>query len=294
MPAQRARVSSPATFAVLDLSVLLDQAKSTRKRILREDKLSDLFPPPLQCGVCCALRAAIDYLLPKLFRIFGCLLDTPARQNANGFAFALAYSYLRASNNSSGMEDRLEKYLRFIREVERLKSVERTAWTTSGRRESTAEHSWRLAFCDGAVRRISAAGPAAGAATRAGTRFGRDLRGRHSGRSAGRSCCEGARGTCGRGAVGRLPARRGGTGAARSVGGVRGVPDARSEVGEGAGQGRNHSATQSRAEPFRFRLRIQSGVRGGSGSVRTRCCNVCAACSTPTPSGIWKNDGLRS
>ena len=42
------------------------------------------------------------------------------------------------------MEDRLERYLRFIREVERLKSVERTAWTTSGRRESTAEHSWRL------------------------------------------------------------------------------------------------------------------------------------------------------
>ena len=126
--------------------VLLDQAKSTRKRILREDKLSDPFPPPLQCGVCCALRAAIDYLLPKLFRIFGCLLDTPARQNANGFAFAPAYSYLRASNNSSGMEDRLEKYLRFIREVERLKSVERTAWTTSGRRESTAEHSWRLAL----------------------------------------------------------------------------------------------------------------------------------------------------
>lgn len=145
-PLSEHRCRHPLLFAVLDLWVLLDQAKSTRKRILREDKLSDPFPPPLQCGVCCALRAAIDYLLPKLFRIFGCLLDTPARQNANGFAFAPAYSYLRASNNSSGMEDRLEKYLRFIREVERLKSVERTAWTTSGRRESTAEHSWRLAL----------------------------------------------------------------------------------------------------------------------------------------------------
>lgn len=44
------------------------------------------------------------------------------------------------------MEDRLEKYLHYIREVERLKSVERTAWTASGRRESTAEHSWRLAL----------------------------------------------------------------------------------------------------------------------------------------------------
>lgn len=78
--------------------------------------------------------------------VFGCALDTPARQNADGFAFTPAYSYLRAPNNSSGMEDRLENYLRFIREVERLKSVERTAWTSSGRRESTAEHSWRLAL----------------------------------------------------------------------------------------------------------------------------------------------------
>ena len=42
--------------------------------------------------------------------------------------------------------ERLEKILSFIREAERLKSVERTAWTASGRRESTAEHSWRLAL----------------------------------------------------------------------------------------------------------------------------------------------------
>lgn len=44
------------------------------------------------------------------------------------------------------MKERLEHYLRFLREAERLKSVERTAWTSSGRRESTAEHSWRLAL----------------------------------------------------------------------------------------------------------------------------------------------------
>lgn len=34
----------------------------------------------------------------------------------------------------------------FIEEVEQLKSVLRTSWTRSGRQESTAEHSWRLAL----------------------------------------------------------------------------------------------------------------------------------------------------
>ena len=32
------------------------------------------------------------------------------------------------------------------KEIENLKSVTRTAWTKTGRRESTAEHSWRLAM----------------------------------------------------------------------------------------------------------------------------------------------------
>lgn len=40
----------------------------------------------------------------------------------------------------------IEKYVSFIEEAESLKSVVRTAWTASGRRESTAEHSWRLAL----------------------------------------------------------------------------------------------------------------------------------------------------
>ena len=39
-----------------------------------------------------------------------------------------------------------ENLLCFLQEAEGLKSVERTAWTSSGRRESTAEHSWRLAL----------------------------------------------------------------------------------------------------------------------------------------------------
>lgn len=42
--------------------------------------------------------------------------------------------------------EKLEQYLRFIREAERLKSVLRTAHTAAGRHESTAEHSWRLAL----------------------------------------------------------------------------------------------------------------------------------------------------
>ncbi|MCC3864420.1 HD domain-containing protein [Terrisporobacter petrolearius] len=36
--------------------------------------------------------------------------------------------------------------IEFIKEIENLKSVTRTAWTKTGRRESTAEHSWRLAM----------------------------------------------------------------------------------------------------------------------------------------------------
>ena len=40
----------------------------------------------------------------------------------------------------------IDKIIRFIKEIENLKSVTRTAWTKTGRRESTAEHSWRLAM----------------------------------------------------------------------------------------------------------------------------------------------------
>lgn len=43
----------------------------------------------------------------------------------------------------------LEKCLDFVREAEGLKSTLRTAWTESGRQESTAEHSWRLALLAG-------------------------------------------------------------------------------------------------------------------------------------------------
>lgn len=44
--------------------------------------------------------------------------------------------------------NKLESYLKFIKEVELLKTVHRTAWTSANTQESTAEHSWRLAlFC---------------------------------------------------------------------------------------------------------------------------------------------------
>jgi putative hydrolase of HD superfamily len=46
-------------------------------------------------------------------------------------------------------EDRFESLhdiITFLHEAERLKDVPRTAWTSQGKRESTAEHSWRLAL----------------------------------------------------------------------------------------------------------------------------------------------------
>lgn len=38
----------------------------------------------------------------------------------------------------------IEKLLAFLRAAEALKNVTRTSWTSSGQRESVAEHSWRL------------------------------------------------------------------------------------------------------------------------------------------------------
>ena len=39
---------------------------------------------------------------------------------------------------------RIEGILAFIGEAERLKTVLRSAWTRTGRQESTADHTWRL------------------------------------------------------------------------------------------------------------------------------------------------------
>jgi putative hydrolase of HD superfamily len=46
------------------------------------------------------------------------------------------------------MSDIINEYnniITFIQEIERLKDITRTAWTKKGKRESVAEHSWRLA-----------------------------------------------------------------------------------------------------------------------------------------------------
>lgn len=51
----------------------------------------------------------------------------------------------RCKTNSVNLE-RLDRYLKFINETELLKSVLRDAYTSTGRQESTAEHSYRLAL----------------------------------------------------------------------------------------------------------------------------------------------------
>ena len=40
--------------------------------------------------------------------------------------------------------DELEGVLTFLRDAERLKTVTRSGWTSTGQRESVAEHTWRL------------------------------------------------------------------------------------------------------------------------------------------------------
>ena len=42
--------------------------------------------------------------------------------------------------------EHLLQYIEFLQRAEQLKSTVRTAYTSAGRRESTAEHSWRLAL----------------------------------------------------------------------------------------------------------------------------------------------------
>ncbi len=44
------------------------------------------------------------------------------------------------------MKTKIENILKFLREIELLKSVTRHSWTSSGRQESVAEHSWRMAI----------------------------------------------------------------------------------------------------------------------------------------------------
>jgi putative hydrolases of HD superfamily len=41
-------------------------------------------------------------------------------------------------------KEEIKSILIFLKEIERMKNVTRTAWTTKGKQESVAEHSWRL------------------------------------------------------------------------------------------------------------------------------------------------------
>lgn len=40
----------------------------------------------------------------------------------------------------------LENLLSFLNKIEKLKCITRHSWTSDGRKESVAEHSWRLAI----------------------------------------------------------------------------------------------------------------------------------------------------
>lgn len=44
------------------------------------------------------------------------------------------------------MEEKIKNILTFLKDIELLKSVTRHSWTSSGRHESVAEHSWRMAI----------------------------------------------------------------------------------------------------------------------------------------------------
>lgn len=55
------------------------------------------------------------------------------------------------SMGAAKKKEKLGRYIAFLEEAEKLKSVRRTAWTAQGRRESTAEHSWRLALLAGVL-----------------------------------------------------------------------------------------------------------------------------------------------
>lgn len=58
----------------------------------------------------------------------------------------ISYSGIKEMLGEGAEMKNLNKYMDFIKAAEGLKSVTRTAWTSEGRRESTAEHSWRLAL----------------------------------------------------------------------------------------------------------------------------------------------------
>lgn len=55
------------------------------------------------------------------------------------------YNSVEAEMQCVNNMNEIKNILLFIKEIEKLKDVTRTAWTSAGKQESVAEHSWRLA-----------------------------------------------------------------------------------------------------------------------------------------------------
>ena len=104
---------------------------------------TDLFNR-LKAAGCSWSRAAE----PSYRYFFGRMPDNMAARESReacnlGGAVAEPQAGMPLEGSRMNLED-LQASLAFIREAERLKSVLRTAFTSTGRQESTAEHTWRL------------------------------------------------------------------------------------------------------------------------------------------------------
>ena len=111
--------------------------------------------------------------------------------------------------------------------------------------------------------------PASGPCDVPGPRPRGGLRRRHPGRCAVRPRLQGRGGTCGHGAAHAPAARRSRSTHPDALGGVRSLRHARSPLGQGARQGRDHPPAQSGSQSRRFRLRIQPDL--WRGVVPRRC-----------------------
>ena len=157
--------------------------------------------------------------------------------------------------------DFIEQYLRFIKEAERLKAVTRTAWTHDGRRESTAEHSWRLALFAGL-----AAGRLPGLNREKVLMMSliHDMGELYGGDISAALCPDPQEKTDeeSRAVQGLFPAPRAGSRIpAGPVAGIQRERHPGSPVRQGAGQGGNHYPAQSGTQPGGFRLPVQSRLR---------------------------------
>lgn len=91
-------------------------------------------------------EAFASFVLQYRDKIMDALLAEPDSTTAATCA-TLPFSTTPAANHMDHMDHNgLQGCLAFLQEAERLKDTLRSGHTSSGRRESTAEHSWRLAL----------------------------------------------------------------------------------------------------------------------------------------------------